>query len=191
MLEKYRSLRQSGLAVFDRKAVANILHLSYPSTNPVLDRLVRAGVLTRLKRDRYVLTETIGEGTRKIANDLVKPSALSLWTSLSDAGVTTQVPRTIQSVTPKRSALIERGDLPTFQYAHLPQDLFFAASLGSDGVFRMPPEKALLDLLYVQRGAVDWQSIDCKRLDRSLLRSFASRFPRLVTQALASSPLAR
>src|SRR4051812_9118083 len=116
MLKKFLQLRQSGLAVFNRKDVANILGLSYPSTNPALDRLVRAGVLLRLRRDRYVLAEDAAGTTRKIANDLVRPSAISLWTALCDAGVTTQVPRTIQSVTPRRPAQIEREGLPAFQY---------------------------------------------------------------------------
>ncbi|MBI3619266.1 hypothetical protein HY213_04525 [Candidatus Peregrinibacteria bacterium] len=191
MLQKYRLLRQSGLAVFDRKAIANILGVSFPSTNPILDRLVRAGILLRLKRDRYVLAEDAPGKTRKIANELVKPSALSLWTVLSDSGLTTQVPRTIQSVTTKRPVEIESDGLPTFQYAHLPATLSFGASPGNDDVFRMSPEKALLDLLYVQHGSLDWSSIDLERLDLALLRRMADRFPIDIQRILASSLLSR
>lgn len=189
MLQKERILRQSGIVAFDRRVIANLLQVSYPSTNPILDRLVRARVLTRLRRDRYVLTETMSRQTRKIANELIKPSALSLWTVLSDTGMTTQVPRVIQSVTPKRPADIAQATLPTFSYAHLPADLFFGMTPDAEGIFRMAPEKALLDLLYVQKGMIDWNSIDTKRFDRQTLRAFAKRFPLAVQNALASSPL--
>jgi hypothetical protein len=126
-----------------------------------------------------------------IANQLVKPSALSLWTALSDAGCTTQVPRVVQSVTPKRSAWIEPGGLPAFQYVHLPPALFFGSSPDGGGAFRMPPEKALLDLLYVQQGMIDWESIDRGKLDGAALKKMAARFPEGVRRALASSRLSR
>jgi predicted transcriptional regulator len=165
--------------------------VTYASTNPILDRLVRAGILLRLRRDRYVLAEQAVAETRKIANELVKPSAISLWTALSDAGLTTQVPRVVQSVTPKRSVqtdtLTMKG-LPSFQYVHLSEALFFGMQIDSAGIFRMPPEKAFLDLLFVQRGTVDRDSIDISRLDRSLLLRFADRFPPHVRRALLPFP---
>lgn len=145
---------------------------------------MRAGILLRLRRDRYVLAEQAAGQTRKIANELVKPSAISLWTALSDAGLTTQAPRVVQSVTPKRSVQIERDGLPSFQYVHLPETLFFGMQIDGAGIFRMPPEKALLDLLFVQRGTVDFASIAMDRLDRKLLLRFAKRFPVSVQSAL-------
>ena len=65
----------------------------------------------------------------------------------------------------------------------------FGASPDRDGVFRMPPEKALLDLLYVQKGGIDWGSIDTRRLDRGALQSMAACFPTPVRRALSSSPV--
>lgn len=189
MLRKERILRQSGLTVFNRGTIANLLGVGYASTNPILYRLVCAGVLTRLKRDRYVLTERATEETRKVANELVKPSAISLWTALSDAGITTQVPHVIQSVTPKRSADITRIGSPSFKYFHLPRDLYFGAMPDDAGIFRMPPEKALLDLLTVQRGSLDWDSINLRELDRAMLRRLTRRFPAWVRRAIAASPL--
>ena len=184
MLRKYQLLRDSGLAVFDRRTIANILDLAYASTNPVLDRLVRKGVLVRLRRDRYVLPERMGEASRKIANELVKPSCISLWTALSDAGLTTQVPREVQSVTPKRSTVIEKSGLPSFRYVHLPEHLFFGFAPDRERVFRAEPEKALLDVLYYQRGHIDAESIRWKELRQDHLRTLANRFPRRVQQAL-------
>jgi predicted transcriptional regulator of viral defense system len=184
MLRKYRLLRDSGIVVFDRKSVANILGLRYASTNPVLDRLVRSGVLRRLRRDRYVLPETIPEKSCKIANELVKPSCISLWTALSNAGMTTQVPREVQSVTTKRATLIEGEELPSFRYVHLPENLFFGFTPDEGGTFRSDPEKALLDLLYAQRGRVDWESIAVGEFDRTRLRTYAQRFPLWIRRAL-------
>jgi hypothetical protein len=149
---------------------------------------VRAGVLTRLRRDRYALAGDLTRQSRKIANELVKPSALSLWTALSDAGVTTQAPRAVQSVTPKRAAVVERDGAPSFQYVHLPEELFFDVRPDSQRVLRVSPEKALLDLLYLQRGRLDWASIDWRRLDRGALRRLAARYPEAVRTALAHSP---
>jgi len=186
MLEKYRLLKESGLVVFNRRVLASILHVSYASTNPILFRLVAKGVLLHLRRDCYVLSDCAGE-TRKIANELVKPSYISLWTALSDAGATTQVPRVVQSVTPKRSCTIENAALPAFQYIHLPEKLFFGFAPDAEGVFRAEPEKALLDLLYVQRGKMDAGSIRQKTLRRSTLEEYARAFPRWVGRALSSS----
>lgn len=145
---------------------------------------MRAGILLRLRRDHYVLAERVADQTRKIANELVKPSAISLWTALSDAGFTTQVPRVIQSVTPKRSVQVEREGLPAFQYVHLPESLFFGMHLDAAGIFRMPPEKAFLDLLFVQQSKVDMDSIDVARLDRPLLLRLAEAFPSSVRSML-------
>lgn len=184
MFSKYQKLRQSGLVVFDRKAIANLLGLKYASTTPVLDRLVRKEILLHLKRDCYVLPEALQEVNRKIANELVKPSYISLWTALHDAGVTTQVPRIVQSVTPKRSQTIEHETAPTFTYDHLPERLCFGYIVDEERVFRMRPEKALLDLLYVQQGMIDWESIDCTMFDIGTLRSMVKRFPPRVRRAL-------
>jgi len=184
MLKKYRLLRQSGLAVFDRRTVANILGVSYASSNPILYRLVRGGVLVHLRRDCYVLPEDIPGRSRKIANDLVKPSALSLWTVLSDAGVTTQVPRVVQSVTPKPAVVIEEDSNLAFQYAHLPASLFFDVHPDAEGILRVSPEKALLDLLFIQQGAIDWAGIDVSALNRKKLLSFVAAYPRIVQMSL-------
>ncbi len=187
MLRKYRLLRDSGLIVFDRRSAANILSLRYASTNPVLDRLVKKKVLVRLRRDRYVLPEQITEQSRKIANELIKPSCISLWTALSDAGFVTQMPREVQSVTTKRSAIIERDGLPTFSYMHLPDQLFFAVTIDKERILRAGPEKALLDIIYIQRGNFDWESATADKFDRVLLRKYCRRFPQWVKNALPPS----
>lgn len=184
MIEKWQKLRASGLAVFDRRTVANILGVAYASTNPILDRLVRRGVLVRLRRDHYVLAQQERDQTRKIANELVKPSAISLWTALSDAGCTTQVPRIVQSVTPQRSATIESEKGASFQYVHLPERLYFGYQIQS-GIWTAPPEKALLDLLYIQRGTIDWDSIDRNAFTKRNMLSLAKVYPRFVRTALS------
>ncbi|MEK7136734.1 MAG: hypothetical protein AAB853_00450 [Patescibacteria group bacterium] len=186
MYEKYQTLKKSDLVVFNRRVLASILGISYASTNPILYRLVAKGILIHLKRDCYVLADRSGE-TRKIANELVKPSYISLWTTLSDAGLTTQVPRVIQSVTSKRSCTIETEGLPAFQYVHLPEKLFFGFAPDAEGIFRAEPEKALLDILYVQSGNIDAGSIPWKRLQRGAVEEYLRAFPRWVIKALISA----
>lgn len=183
MFEKYRLLRESGLLVFNRRVLAAMLGVSYASTNPILHRLVAKRILLHLRRDCYVLADRAGE-TRKIANELVKPSYISLWTALSDAGATTQVPRVIQSATVKRSCIIEKEGLPTFQYIHLPEKLSFGFAPDTEGIFRAEPEKALLDTLYIQRGRIDATSIRWNNLKRDRIRAFVERFPSWVQHTL-------
>src|SRR5262249_17837044 len=103
---------------------------------------------------------------------------------------TTQVPQLIQSVTPGRAAVIEYEGLPAFQYVHLPVSLFFNVQPDETGVLRMSPEKALLDLLTLQRGTLDWTSIDTGGLNRQPTARLASPYPPRVRQALRASPLA-
>ena len=178
MIQKYTRLRDSGITVFDRRTIANILRIVYASTNPILNRLVEKGILLRLKRDKYVLAYNASDSSRKIANELVKPSYISLWTALNDVGISTQFPRMVQSVTYKRSQTIgEKDDLLTFEYQCLPERLYFGYELDTERIFRAKPEKALLDLLYVQKGSIDWDSIAIEDLDLDILCKMAKKFP--------------
>jgi hypothetical protein len=93
----------------------------------------------------------------------------------------------VQSVTPKRSTTIEAQGRPSFRYVHLPAHLFFGFAPDEARVFRADPEKALLDLLYVQRGRVDWESISIERLDPERLQHYGVRFPAWVHRALPPS----
>jgi predicted transcriptional regulator of viral defense system len=184
MILKYQKLVESGLTVFDRRTIANILGLRYASTTPVLNRLVKKGVLVRVKRDCYVLREALSKSTRKIANELVKPSYVSLWTALNDAGCTTQVPWIVQSVTPKRSQTIDTQKGPAFIYQRLPEKLFFGWELDDGSVLRATPEKALLDLLYVQKSGIDEESIIRQRFDWESLTKMAKRYPLRVQRTI-------
>ena len=185
MIQKYQLLRDSGIAVFDRRTIANILNVKYASTNPILNRLVEKKILIHLKRDKYVLSDSFANSTRKIANEPVKPSYISFWTALNDVGISTQSPRIIQSVTSRRYQVIDNGeDVPVFEYQHLPKRLYFGYFLDEENVFRAKPEKALLDLLYVQKGNIDWDSISVKHLNADILREMSVEFPPRVCNAL-------
>jgi predicted transcriptional regulator of viral defense system len=186
MVLKLKKLQESGIVVFDRRAIANVLNLQYASTNPVLDRLVKNGILLRLKRDCYVLAERI-TSTRKISNDLVKPSYISFWTALNDAGITTQSPQILQSATTKRSQIINHSLTPSFEYKRLPQNLFFGYLVDGNNVLRASPEKALLDLLYVQKSGIDIESLNISALCSDKLKCMINPYPlrvRRIAQSL-------
>jgi predicted transcriptional regulator of viral defense system len=188
MKNAYQLLRQSGLSVFNRTAIMHILQIEYSTTNPTLYRLVERGVLKRLKRNCYVLADNIDEQREQIANQLVQPSYISLWTALLDAELTTHAARAIQSVTPKRSQVISH-DGYTWDYAHLPQHLWLDTVIDDHSIVRASPEQALLDLLAIQKGSIDWQSIRLKEFDQDKLLLLSQHFPARVQRALRSSPL--
>ena len=146
-----------------------------------LSRWVSAGRLVRLRRGLYAFSESEMPGMRRphpheIANRLVRGSYVSLTSVLAELGdVSVFVPVTT-SVTTGRPG---RWDTPlgTFIYRHVKKELFWGYGVRQldDGerVYVASPEKALIDLLYLNTDCDDpaylrqlrLQHLDRLRLD--------------------------
>jgi predicted transcriptional regulator of viral defense system len=151
----------------------------------VLHRLVREGVLTRMRRGIYRVSLNSVEGAL-LANLLYTPSYLSFESALSRYGILSQVPYTITLATTRRSKKMTL-DGTAVEYRQLREDLYFGHRL-EKGLDIAEPEKALLDALYLmKRGKLNLalDELDLSGLSLRELNSYGSRFPRYVQAALA------
>jgi len=151
----------------------------------VLHRLVRQGVLTRMRRGIYRVSISSVEGAH-LANLLYTPSYLSFESALSRYGILSQIPYTITLATTRRSKKTIL-DGTAVEYRQLRKDLFFGHRIDK-GLDIAEPEKALLDALYLaRRGTLSlaFDELDFSGLSSAKLRSYGSRFPRYVQAALS------
>ena len=150
-----------------------------------LHRLVREGVLTRMRRGIYRVSIRAVEAAR-LANLLYTPSYLSFESALSRYGILSQVPYTVTLATTRRSKKTTL-DGTAVEYRQLRKDLFFGHGL-EKGLDIAEPEKALLDALYLmKRGKLSLalEELDLSGLSLGKLRAYGTKFPRYVQAALA------
>jgi predicted transcriptional regulator of viral defense system len=148
-----------------------------------LSRWTGAGRLYQLRRGLYALAppfQKIKPHPFLVANRLARGSYVSLQSALAYHGLIPEAVPVTTSVTTLRPA---RWDTPwgTFEVRHVKKDLFFGYELNDVGIdqraFVATPEKALLDLVYLQpRGdapeylrELRLQNLERLDLDRSSL----------------------
>lgn len=154
-----------------------ILGIARPSLYVVIHRLVKQGVLVRLRRGVY--RGMLGTAdAAKIANALYHPSYLSFESALARDGILSQIPYTLTFATTKRSKRMRVGTT-AIEFRQLNATLFFGYTL-EQGLYVAEPEKALLDELYlVARGKAmpDLDALNLATLSRSKFLKYAARFP--------------
>ena len=156
-----------------------------------LSQWTRQGKVLRLRRGKYLLGPYYRKVTPSIyyvANYLYRPSYISLSTALQFHGLIPEAVAITQSVTP-RHGREWATDLGQFSYRSIKRDRFWGYreevldKLPSQNRFMMArPEKAFLDLVYLQKGewthnrlsAMRFQSLES--LDADRLQRYAERF---------------
>lgn len=177
LLQRLLSLNKPYFSVGD---LEKILNQHRPALYVTLNRLVKYGVLVRLRRGAYQVALRTPDPAR-IANQLVYPSYLSFESALSRYGILSQVPYALAFATPRRSRRMTLGDT-VVEFHQLKDELFFGYTL-DDGLYVAEPEKALLDQLYlVARGLASLALVELElsSLDPARLRTYAVRFPTTV-----------
>ena len=123
-----------------------------------LSRWVRAGRIYQLRRGLYALAppfEKVKPHPFVIANIMVRGSYVSNQSALAHYGLIPEYVPVVTSVTTARPA---RWDTPLgqYQFRHVKTELLFGYQLatlaGDQTAFTAAPEKALLDLIYLQPG---------------------------------------
>jgi predicted transcriptional regulator of viral defense system len=179
----YKQLLAIEKLYFSHEDVADLLAIKKESAAVLCARYVKKGLLTRLKRDLYVRTETLAHigsaDLYRIANLLQVPSYVSLMTALSYYGVSTQVQRGfVESVSAKRTKTFDRGGM-SYRYIKVAIELY-GDFVKDQGVFIASPEKALIDSIYLAslgRYALDIASLDLGKIDRDKLVRVAANYP--------------
>ena len=171
---------------FNLNDFSRALNISLPSAKVMASRYVKAGLLIRLKRDLYILSErwpyTTLEEKFQFAGLIQTPSYVSLMTALSYYEISTQIQQNfIESIAQKRTKQVVIKET-VFNYSKIKPQLYFGF-IKKETFFIAEPEKALLDALYLMslnRYTLDISSIDFSKLDRDKIESFLKQFPPIV-----------
>lgn len=134
-----------------------------------LSRWLKAGKLIRLKKGVYVLPQPFRKTEifePYVASLLLRPSYLSLEKALEYHDLIPEGVRVFTSVTPK-SPYRFKTSIGEFAYQHLKPSLFWgyvSITLKGQTAFIAYPEKALLDLIYLNKIKVTKEYLEELRL---------------------------
>ena len=191
-----RKLMDFGKPYFTVADLERILGLKKETLYVTLNRLTKSGILTRLKKNIYVVF-TGAVDAEKIANEIHYPAYLSFEKALSDYGIFSQIPLTLTFATLRPSKKLTIADRQV-EYSHLKRNLFFGYEV-KNGKNIALPEKALLDELYlVSRGLrnINIEELDLKAINKDRLEEMAKKFPaytnmllKQIKERLGSTPV--
>lgn len=152
-----------------------------------LSRWIKAGKIYQLRRGLYSIAPPYQRQQPHpflVANHLQKASYVSLQSALSFYGL---IPEVVNITTSVSTGRPERLDTPlgTFEFRHIKTELLFGyrmTELGEQSALIATPEKALLDLIYLQPGGdspaylKELRLQNIERLDKDLLRRQSEKF---------------
>ena len=170
------------LAIAD---LGKVLGLSGKSLIVTVGRLVKAGVLLRLRRNTYTVFTT-GFTRERVAAQTYMPSYLSFESALSRFGILSQLPYTQTFATSRPSKQMMLGEQKV-EFSHIKADLYWGFVQEND-LYVAEPEKALLDQLYlVSKGlrSLNIQELDLRTIDKEKFLAYTKRFPSVMHKLVA------
>lgn len=176
--ELLNRIEDTGLKVFGTSELRRLMEWKNTKINNVLQSLMKKGIIDKIKKNNYVLSEDLKEKAYEVATELVNPSYLSHWSALSYYGFTDQQVGTVQLVTTKQTKDINHP-LIRIEATTLNRERFYGYS--KNGFSIAEKEKALVDSLYMldKVGGLDeftkclenaWNELDENRFVRYLIR---------------------
>jgi predicted transcriptional regulator of viral defense system len=172
-----QTLKSFNKPYFTLSDLEKILNVKKDSLYVTLNRLVKNGVLIRLKRGIYE-PEFKEPELEKTANELYYPSYLSFETALSRYGIISQIPYSLTFATFRKSKKILLMNRE-IEYKQIKKDYFFGYML-DNGVYVAEPEKAVLDQLYMisrGRASKDMSEWSLVNLKKTKFMQYSRKFP--------------
>jgi len=147
-------------------------------------RWEKQGLLIKLRNGYYAFADMAGkEGfAHYAASKIYKPSYISLQTALAFHGIIPKTINEITSVSSLKTSTFE-NNLCTFSYKKIKPSLMFgynAVEKNGFTFFISSPEKAILDLLYLEPSYNFKKELRNSRLDWKKLTSYAKKFEKKV-----------
>lgn len=163
-----------------------------------LTRWVKSGRIYQLRRGLYTLAPPYQKTQPHpflVANRLRRASYVSMQSALAFYGL---IPETVHVVVSATTGRPERLTTPLgiFEFRHIKPDLLFGyqmVDLGGQKALLATPEKALLDLVYLQQGGASaeylqglrLQNLDRLDVDRLAKQSMVFASPKMDMAAIA------
>ena len=145
-----------------------------------LTRWCRRGLLVKLRNQYYAFPEyrQVPDFSRYVANRIYAPSYISLHSALSFYGMIPEEVVQLTSVTTLKTARFE-NDFGTFHYQNVKTPFYFGFEIktiqSGRGLLFATPEKALLDLLYLNPYYRTEQDMEELRLDEDYMQNELNR----------------
>lgn len=183
-IDIFKKLKTLEKPYFNIADFEKILGLKKESLYVTLNRLVKSGVLRRLKRGVY---EVIFSESRieEVANQLYWPSYLSFESALSRYGIMDQIPYTLSFATPKKSKKISLAGRE-IEYRQIKRELFFGYKKEGK-ILIAEPEKALLDQVYLfslGKASVNFKEWNFSQLKKEKLLKYLKPYPEKVKEII-------
>ena len=140
-----------------------------------LTRWCRKGLLVRLRNEYYAFPEyrQVPDFAHYVANQIYKPSYISLQSALSIYGMIPEEVVQLTSVSTLKTAHFT-NPFGTFHYQNVKESLYFGYEISAmpdgHGVLLATPEKALLDFLYLNPFYKNEQDLEELRLDGDFMK---------------------
>jgi len=147
-------------------------------------RWEKQGLLIKLRNGYYAFADIASTSgfAHYAASKIYKPSYISLRTALAFHGIIPETANEITSVSSLKTSTYENS-LGTFSYKKIKPSLMFgydAVEKNGFTFFMASPEKAILDLLYLEPSYNFKKEMRNLRLDWKKLNSFAKKFKKKV-----------
>ena len=163
---------------FSTNDIAKALSITPESAKVTTFRYAKAKIITKIKKDIYILSHKIPflteEELFKLANIIQTPSYISLTTALSYYNISTQQQRDfIESIALKKTKSLYVGNV-NFSFVLIKPNLYREFIL-QNGFFIATQEKALADAVYLSslnRYSCDFDAIHFKKLDLQKIEDF-------------------
>ncbi|MBR1379249.1 MAG: hypothetical protein IJ557_09015 [Bacteroidaceae bacterium] len=141
-----------------------------------LTRWCHRGLLVKLRNQYYAFPEyrQVPDFSRYVANRIYTPSYISLHSALSFYGMIPEEVVQLTSVTTLKTAKFDNA-FGTFHYQNVRASIYFGYEIktmqNGRGLLFATPEKALLDLLYLNPYYKTEQDMEELRLDEYFMQS--------------------
>ena len=145
-----------------------------------LTRWCQKGLLTKLRNQYYAFPECqqMPDFSHYVANRIYSPSYISMHSALSFYGMIPEEVVQITSVTTLKTAKFN-NDFGAFHYQNVKTPLYFGYEVkllhNGRGLLFATPEKALLDLLYLNPYYKTEQDMEELRLDEDFMQNEFNR----------------
>ena len=141
-----------------------------------LTRWCRKGLLVKLRNEYYAFPDyrQMPGFSRIVANRIYSPSYVSLQSALSFYGMIPEEVIQLTSITTLKTASFNNA-FGAFHYRNVKESLYFGYDIkmmdGGRGVLIATPEKAILDLLYLNPFYETEQDMEDLRLDEDFMQN--------------------
>lgn len=170
-----RKLRSLGLPLFSVETASTILGKPRPYAALYLERLLKAGKIGRIERNKYYLPDA---GTYTIASRIVPYSYISMYAALEHYALTTQVPKGIEVIAPKHHKALKLNKHDVWFYKVKKSFIYGYVSMANGPVYA-EPEKIFVDDLYIHGRLYFSEELEhvikAKRVDVEKMCTYAIR----------------